>query len=102
MSLEKASDQYVVAPNACVNLGEIDTREKSLFDGNKKKSLPVMEQQLEKLKELQTKLYAQDKKKLLVVIQAMDTGGKDGCVKSVFGSVAVSYTHLTLPTTSRV
>jgi len=70
-----------------VKISKIDAGEKTLFDGNKESSLPVMEQQLARIKELQTKLYAQDKKKLLVVMQAMDTGGKDGCVRSVFGSV---------------
>lgn len=87
MSLKKACDRYKVEPGSKVKISKIDAGEKTLFDGNKESSLPVMEQQLARIKELQTKLYAQDKKKLLVVMQAMDTGGKDGCVRSVFGSV---------------
>jgi len=34
---------------------------------------------------LQEKLYAQSTKALLVVLQAMDTGGKDGLIRNVFG-----------------
>ena len=32
-------------------------------------------------------LYAQDKHRVIVVMQAMDTGGKDGCIKHVFSRV---------------
>lgn len=48
-------------------------------------------EQLEKCRlqmfELQEKLYAENKRALLVVLQAMDTGGKDGTVKSVLSGV---------------
>ena len=40
-----------------------------------------------KLAQLQKVLYAQGKHKILIVIQAMDTGGKDGCVRKVFSRV---------------
>ncbi len=38
----------------------------------------------EKLVTLQAKLYAESKQRLLIVLQAMDTGGKDGCIRNVF------------------
>lgn len=37
--------------------------------------------------ELQNRLYAEGKQSLLVILQAMDAGGKDGIVKHVFGSL---------------
>jgi PPK2 family polyphosphate:nucleotide phosphotransferase len=37
--------------------------------------------------DLQEKLYAENRRALLVVLQAMDTGGKDGTVKSVLSGV---------------
>ena len=40
-----------------------------------------------RLAELQEKLYAQSTQSLLVVLQAMDAGGKDGTIKKVFESV---------------
>jgi PPK2 family polyphosphate:nucleotide phosphotransferase len=41
----------------------------------------------ERLLVLQEKLYAQNTQALLVVLQAMDAGGKDGAVKKVFNQV---------------
>lgn len=40
-----------------------------------------------KLESLQEKLYAENKQSLLVVFQAMDTGGKDGVIRKVFEGV---------------
>jgi PPK2 family polyphosphate:nucleotide phosphotransferase len=40
-----------------------------------------------KLESLQERLYAEGKQSLLVVFQAMDTGGKDGVIKKVFEGV---------------
>ncbi|MCU0511118.1 MAG: polyphosphate kinase 2 family protein [Anaerolineae bacterium] len=39
------------------------------------------------LVELQEKLYAEQKQSLLIVLQAMDTGGKDGTIRKVFSGV---------------
>jgi len=87
MKLNEASEKYVVRPGSKVNLGEIETDDKSLFDGGKKDHYGKLEALSEELKGMQNLLYAEGKQKLLVIIQAMDTGGKDGCVKSVFGRV---------------
>jgi PPK2 family polyphosphate:nucleotide phosphotransferase len=37
--------------------------------------------------DLQERLYAENKRALLVILQAMDTGGKDGTVKSVMSGI---------------
>ncbi|GAB1421971.1 polyphosphate kinase 2 family protein [Anaerolineales bacterium] len=42
---------------------------------------------LSRLKELQEMLYAQHEHALLIVLQAMDAGGKDGTIKKVFQGV---------------
>lgn len=44
-------------------------------------------QNLDALKKLQFKLYAEHKRSLLVVFQAMDTGGKDGAIRKTFGAL---------------
>ena len=41
----------------------------------------------EKLADLQNRLYAEHKQSVLIVLQAMDTGGKDGTIRSVFSGV---------------
>ena len=40
-----------------------------------------------KLKELQTRLFADQSQALLIVLQAMDAGGKDGTIKHVFTGI---------------
>jgi PPK2 family polyphosphate:nucleotide phosphotransferase len=42
---------------------------------------------IKKLARQQALLYAENKHSILVVLQAMDAGGKDGTIKHVFGSV---------------
>ena len=51
------------------------------------KSKKKLEEAVERLTELQRKLYAQDKIALLLVFQAMDAAGKDGTIKHVMSGV---------------
>lgn len=81
-------ERYLIKPGANVDLGSIDTSEKAAFEQVTKDSfMPVQDRLQFELKELQKVLYAQNKQRILVVIQAMDTGGKDGCIKSVFAGI---------------
>ena len=48
---------------------------------------PVLEKDLKRLSELQERLFAEGKQSLLVILQGMDTSGKDGVVKHVFSGV---------------
>ena len=47
----------------------------------------LQQQQLQQLTELQDKLYAQDRRALLLIFQAMDAAGKDGTIKHVMSGV---------------
>jgi PPK2 family polyphosphate:nucleotide phosphotransferase len=79
--------RYRVKPGTRVRLDKLDTRAAEDFDGNKatgKAMLPALTKRLAKLQEV---FYAQGKHRLLVVLQAMDTGGKDGTISHVFGEV---------------
>src|SRR3712207_4496332 len=53
----------------------------------KKEVLKELEAQRRRISDLQERLYAENRQGLLVVLQAMDTGGKDGTIKHVFGGV---------------
>lgn len=60
---------------------------------------------LERLRDLQEVLYAEDKHSVLIVIQAMDTGGKDGLIKHVFRGVnpaGVQVTSFKVPSTEEL
>ena len=46
-----------------------------------------LEVQRRRIRDLQERLYAENEKGLLIVLQAMDTGGKDGTIKHVFEGV---------------
>ena len=57
------------------------------FDGDKHDARDEFERLNERLEELQELLYAEQRHKVLVVLQAMDTGGKDGTIRHVFEGV---------------
>ena len=68
-----------------IKLTEIDTRAPKSFDKEKiKEKLPAI---LAELDELQNLLYAESKHSILIVIQAMDGGGKDGVIRNVLGNM---------------
>lgn len=49
----------------------------------------------ERLAELQTALFAEHQRSLLLVVQAMDTGGKDGAIKKICSGLDPNGVHLT-------
>jgi PPK2 family polyphosphate:nucleotide phosphotransferase len=65
-----------IAPN--------DTGPFDASDEGKVEAKALLEKQKEKLAELQEVFYADGSHALLVVFQAMDAGGKDGCIENVF------------------
>lgn len=95
MPVKGALERYWVKPGGKVDLGKIDGGEKILFNGLDKQASEVQFDQLQdELQELQKKLYAQNKQRILVVMQAMDTGGKDGCIKHVFSRIDPQGIHV--------
>lgn len=94
MPVKGALEKYLVKQGQKLNLAERDTDDKSLFDGDKDEHAPFLKQLRQDLKIQQNHLYAENKHRLLVVIQAMDTGGKDGTVKSVFSDVDPQGIHV--------
>lgn len=84
-----------VKPNSKLDLSKIDPDETPQWERDKndselsdkdagKERIVDLNLRLEALQEL---LYAQGKHRVLVVIQAMDAGGKDGTIKHVFEGV---------------
>ena len=53
----------------------------------KEEAKQLLEEGIQKLAELQDKLYAQDSWALLLIFQAMDAAGKDGAIKHVMSGV---------------
>ena len=94
-------NRYRVKPGAKIDLSQRDPNDTSAFAGKKqdaKQELVALNRRLEELQEL---LYAQGKHKMLVVLQAMDAGGKDGTIRHVFDGVnpqGVRVTSFKVPT----
>ena len=79
--------KYRVEPDSKVDLSKWDPEDSSEFDGNKEEGRAALAYLNGKLAELQEILYAQHKHKVLIVLQAMDTGGKDGAIRHVFKGI---------------
>ncbi len=80
-------------------LAEIDPDSTPGLKGKRKKT--KLGKDANRLFELQERLYAERKRSVLVVLQAMDTGGKDGTVTHVIGHMnpqAVDVTPFKAPT----
>jgi PPK2 family polyphosphate:nucleotide phosphotransferase len=82
-----AVDKYRVAEGTRVNLAEWDPADRSEFAGTKGAGEKAANQVNKRLEELQEMLWADRRHRLLVVLQAMDTGGKDGTIRKVFEGV---------------
>jgi PPK2 family polyphosphate:nucleotide phosphotransferase len=95
MPVKGAIQRYQIAPGADLDLGKIDPGEKALFEkGTKEDYEPFFSQLQDQLQDLQKRLYAENKRRVLVVMQAMDTGGKDGCIKHVFSRIDPQGVHV--------
>jgi len=79
--------RYLVKPGEKVDLSKWDPSDTGDFKGGKKEGFAEIAKLNEKLEALQELLYAEHKHKVLVVLQAMDTGGKDGVIRRVFDGV---------------
>ena len=80
-----AAKRYRVKPGERVHLDKIDPGETRLAKG-KKEAAAENEEIQQKLADLQELLYAEHKNKVLIVLQGMDTSGKDGTVRHVIAN----------------
>ena len=65
---------------------ELDPDETEHYQ-HKKDVRKEIKRQRKRITDLQARLYAENKQSLLIVLQAIDTGGKDGTIKHVFRGV---------------
>ena len=78
--------QFRVKPGDKVRLNKLDPA----YTGKHESDAAAKEETehyLKKLARQQALLYAEHKHSVLIVLQAMDAGGKDGTIKHVFSSV---------------
>jgi PPK2 family polyphosphate:nucleotide phosphotransferase len=78
--------EFLVRPGKKVSLSEYDSDDTSGFEHDDHAGA-VQQKLLQRLDELQYLLYASKKFALLIVLQAMDCGGKDGTIRHVMSGV---------------
>ena len=77
-----------VAGDKPLDLSKIPTLPATHSDTEKMQWPARMAELAEQLNRLQVMLYASKKRALLLVLQGMDTSGKDGCIRSVFAHIS--------------
>ncbi len=77
---------YVVKPNSKVNLEKYNISDTSGYK-SKEEAKDQLEKNVEKMIELQNKLYAMDRYSMLLIFQAMDAAGKDSTIKHVMSGL---------------
>ncbi len=87
-------DQHLIRPNQKVDLQKTETDGKDIAADRKQCELDFQKQRSELIKLGET-LFAEGRQKLLVVFQAMDGGGKDGTVRSVFQGTNPQWVEVT-------
>jgi PPK2 family polyphosphate:nucleotide phosphotransferase len=76
-------DTYLVRPGKKLDLQDFDPDDTSLVPGGKTEGKPQNAAIQKRLANLQELLYAGHEWKLLIVLQGMDTSGKDGTIRHV-------------------
>ena len=82
--------EYRVKPGSQFKLDRCDPDDSGDYkktDQGKEKAKAITVQLIGRLEELQERLYANGTRSLLIVLQGMDTSGKDGTIRSVMSGV---------------
>jgi PPK2 family polyphosphate:nucleotide phosphotransferase len=80
---EGTAGPYRVRPGKRVKLEEIDPRDVHLLEDGKSQAKEENARIRTRIAELQEMLFAGHERKLLIVLQGMDTSGKDGTIRHV-------------------
>ncbi len=84
----KIMEDCRVRPGQKVDLKDWDPRGTPGYKDGKVSSIEDLKKLGEKLDRMQELLYAERERGFLVVLQGMDTSGKDGVIRHVFGNVS--------------
>ena len=89
-----ASDRWRVRPGQAVDLGAVDPRSTGGAPGPRDVTIATLDALHDRLRDLQERLWAEHRQSLLVVLQALDAGGKDGTIKHLFRGLNPAGTRL--------
>jgi PPK2 family polyphosphate:nucleotide phosphotransferase len=82
-----AEGQMLVKPGTTVSLKDYDPDDTGPYRSAEEASA-VLQKHLNELNKLQNLLYAENKRAVLIVLQGMDTAGKDGTIRHVMAGLS--------------
>jgi len=94
-------NSFKVEPGTIVDLKQINAVDDRFFNNSKSLGIAKLLSTSQELKELQSVFYADHTRKMIIVLQGMDTSGKDGTIRCVFQAVnpqGVHVHHFDVPT----
>jgi PPK2 family polyphosphate:nucleotide phosphotransferase len=77
------TDLLRVAPGSRPDLSAIDPESRPGFDGDKAAAKDRLKELHDELADFQERLWAESRQSMLIVLQALDAGGKDGLIRNV-------------------
>lgn len=80
------TEKFLAKPGNKINLSKFPTDDTLKFS-DKSDANKMVEKNIERMQELQNRLYASDKYSLLLIFQAMDAAGKDSTIKHVMSGL---------------
>lgn len=83
--MKQLARELIVKPGSKFKLHKFDPAD--TFGYHKESAVEHLTKHLERLQVLQYKLYAESKRSVLVVLQGIDAGGKDGTIKHVMSGL---------------
>jgi PPK2 family polyphosphate:nucleotide phosphotransferase len=89
------SDLLRVTPGSTPDLAATDASATPAFDGDKAAARARLKELKEELAEFQQRLWAEQGQSLLIVLQALDAGGKDGLIRKVITAFNPQGTRVT-------
>lgn len=99
------SQPTLVKPGARVQLKDFDPGFCGKYSKNDPEVAKKLQEDLDAMGQLQERLWAEGKQSLLIVLQAMDGGGKDGTIRHVFSGLnpqACSVTSFKVPSSEEL
>jgi PPK2 family polyphosphate:nucleotide phosphotransferase len=80
-------DPYLIDDGSRFRLKDVDPDDTSGLYSDPGEAKAALSEGIDRLRSLQEKLYAQDEWGVLLIFQAMDAAGKDGCIEHVMSGV---------------
>jgi PPK2 family polyphosphate:nucleotide phosphotransferase len=86
-SIHRLAHPYLIDDGSRFRLKDVDPDDTSALYTDPDEAKSALREGIERLRSLQEKLYAQDVWGALLIFQAMDAAGKDGCIEHVMSGV---------------